>query len=238
MATTWQPKTALVLAGGKGERLRPLTNDRPKPMVEIAGAPILVHHLRWLHANGIERAVVLTGYLHEIIEEYFSQPRIVGLKVDCVVEDSPLGRGGAFKNGVVTAQVDDETVVATNGDVITDQPLSEMMDLHRRSGALVTLLLTQMISPYGIVDVDDEGRVRDFVEKPPLPYWINAGVYLIQREVFDRFPDVGDHETTTFPELAAAGRIAGLRSDSFWSSVESLKDLRTVSERLIALGKV
>ena len=238
MAHPTRPTTALVLAGGKGERLRPLTNDRPKPMVEVAGAPILVHHLSWLRNNGVERAIVLTGYLHEVIDDYFRAPRIEGLKVECVAESSPLGRGGAFKNGARVAGVRNETVVATNGDVITDQPLSEMFDLHRRNNALVTLLLTQMISPYGIVEIDDDARVQSFVEKPALPFWINAGVYLIDSEIFERFPEVGDHETTTFPELAAEGRIAGLRGDAFWSSVESLKDLRTVGERLAALGKV
>jgi len=237
MAEIVSPKTALVLAGGRGERLRPLTNDRPKPMVEVIGKPILVHHLSWLRDNGIERAIVLTGYLSEVIHDYFAVPRIDGLRVECVAESSPLGRGGAFKNGFRQAGVTDGIVVATNGDIITDQPLGQMAEAHQRADALVTLMLTQMISPYGIVDIDDEGLVHDFVEKPPLPYWINAGVYVIDASVFARFPEQGDHETSTFPALAKEGRIVGVRSEAFWNSVESLKDLRTVEERLAALGR-
>ena len=120
MASTLSVKTAFVLAGGKGERLRPLTDDRPKPMVEVAGAPILVHHLRWLRENGIERAVILTGYMHEVIDAYFSEPRIDGLTVDCIAEDRPLGRGGAFKNGFERSGCTDTLVIATNGDVLNE----------------------------------------------------------------------------------------------------------------------
>jgi NDP-sugar pyrophosphorylase family protein len=235
MAPTPALKTAFVLAGGKGERLRPLTDDRPKPMVEVAGAPILVHHLNWLRDNGIERAVVLTGYLHEVIDDYFATPRIDGLTVDCIAEDRPLGRGGAFKNGFEQSGCTDSLVIATNGDVITEQPIAPLAELHTTSEALVTILLTQLVSPYGIVGVDDTGKVSSFVEKPPLPYWINAGVYLIDSTVFARFPAEGDHETSTFPELAEQGRIAGYQSDAFWSSVESPKDLREAHDRLQAL---
>ncbi len=228
--------TALVLAGGKGERLRPLTDDRPKPMVEVAGAPILVHHLTWLRDNGIERAVVLTGYLHEVIHDYFAIPRIDGLAVDCIAEAKPLGRGGAFRNGFEEAGITDGLVVATNGDVITDQPLEAMLDLHQSRSAAVTLLVVQMVSPYGIVDVGKDGAVTRFVEKPPLPYWINGGVYLLDSSVISRFPVIGDHETTTFPELVQQGRVAALRCGGFWSSVESPKDLREVGEQLDRAG--
>jgi NDP-sugar pyrophosphorylase family protein len=237
MASTPTIKTAFVLAGGKGERLRPLTDDRPKPMVEVAGAPILVHHLRWLRENGIERAVILTGYMHEVIDTYFSEPRIDGLAVDCIAEDRPLGRGGAFKNGFDLSACTDELVIATNGDVLTNQPLAPLAGLHDASGALVTILLTQLVSPYGIVSVDESGRVNSFVEKPSLPYWINAGVYLINSSVFARFPAEGDHETSIFPELAKQGRMAGFQSTEFWSSVESPKDLREADDRLHTLGR-
>lgn len=237
MASIPAPTTAFVLAGGKGERLRPLTDDRPKPMVEVAGAPILVHHLTWLRDNGIQHAVVLTGYLHEVIDDYFSTPRIDGLTVDCIAEEHPLGRGGAFRNGFERSGCTDPLVIATNGDVITDQPLAPIIDLHHTSNALVTILLTRLISPYGIVGLDDAARVTSFDEKPPLPFWINAGVYLLDSTVFARFPTEGDHETSTFPALAQEGRIAGFQSTGFWSSVESPKDLREAHDKLQALGR-
>jgi NDP-sugar pyrophosphorylase family protein len=229
-------KTAFVLAGGKGERLGPLTADRPKPMVEVAGAPILSYHLAWLRANGIERAVVLTGYLHHVIDEYFSVPRIEGLEVDCIAEERPLGRGGAFRNGYNPSRCSDGLVMATNGDVITDQPIGPLSDLHDSSGALATILLTQLISPYGIVGLDNAGRISSFKEKPQLPYWINGGVYLLDASLFSLFPVVGDHETSLFTELAEQGRMSGFMSKAFWRSIESPKDLVDVGDHLQADG--
>jgi NDP-sugar pyrophosphorylase family protein len=237
MASIPALRTAFVLAGGKGERLRPLTDDRPKPMVEVAGTPILVHHLKWLRDNGIDRAVILTGYLHKVIGDYFAVPRIDGLTVKCIAEERPLGRGGAFRNGFELSECTDQLVIGTNGDVITDQSIAPLLDLHQSSGAWVTILLAQLVSPYGIVGVDDAGQVSSFVEKPSLPYWINAGVYLLDSSVFGRFPAEGDHETSTFPDLAQQGRIAGFKSTAFWSSVESPKDLREASDRLQALRR-
>lgn len=230
-------RTAFVLAGGRGERLRPMTDDRPKPMVELAGTPILVHHLKWLRENSIDRAIILTGYMHEFISDYFSVPRVDGLTVECIAEERPLGRGGAFRNGFALSGCTDQLVIATNGDVITDQPVRPLLELHQHSGALVTILLTQLASPYGVVGVDDAGQVLSFVEKPFLPYWINAGVYLIDASVFGQFPSEGDHETSTFPNLAQQGRIAGFKSTAFWRSVESPKDLRDATEKLQSLGR-
>lgn len=225
------PKTALVLAGGRGERLRPLTDDRPKPMVELNGRPILEHHLAWLRANGVERAVLLTGYLGEVVRDYFAAERVEGLRVECLQEERPLGRGGALRRGFEYAQADGD-VVATNGDVVTDQALAELAEAHERTGADATLLLKQLVSQYGIVDAGEDGLVRGFEEKPALPYWINAGVYLLSPRALARFPAVGDHETETFPALAREGRLAWHRCTGYWQSVETLKDLGTAEERL------
>ncbi len=224
MSPAERPKTALVLAGGRGERLRPLTDDRPKPMVLVAGVPILERQLTWLRDNGVERAFLLTGYLHEVVADHFARRRIDGLEVSCIAEESPLGRGGAFRNGYRQAGLSDLLVVATNGDVLTDQPLDALLRVHEATGALATLMLTRMVSPYGVVETDG-GLVTGFVEKPPLDLWINAGVYLLSREAVERFPEEGDHETSTFPALAAEGKLAALRSDAYWKSIESPKDL-------------
>jgi NDP-sugar pyrophosphorylase family protein len=203
-------------------------------MVLVNGIPILHHHLSWLRAQGITRAVLLTGYLHEVIDAYFAEPRIDGLQVDCVVEEHPLGRGGALRHGFEQAAITDDLVVATNGDVLTDQPLAPMIELHHSSGASVTALLTPMVSPYGVVDVNANGRVTGFREKIALPHWINAGVYLLTGALLRAFPVQGDHETSTFPELAQAGLMAGYRSQAFWRSVESPKDVSDASDYLSA----
>ncbi len=226
-----RPRTALVLAGGRGERLRPLTDDRPKPMVLVGGKPILERQLAWLRENGVERAVLLTGYLHEVVADYFATPRIDGLAVECVAEDSPLGRGGAFKNGYRQAGLSDPLVVATNGDVLTDQPLDALLRVHESANALATVMLTQMISPYGIVETEGD-LVMGFTEKPLLPHWINAGTYLLSSEAIERFPDLGDHETTAFPALVSEGRLAAYKSAAYWKSIESPKDLAEAATRL------
>lgn len=226
--------TALVLCGGRGERLRPLTDDRPKPMVAVGGRPLLEHHLRWLAAQGITRALLLVGYKQEVIRAYFAPPRVPGLSVECVGEDGPLGRGGAIRNGFEQARIADELVVATNGDIYCEQALGPVIAHHMDTRALATILLSAMVSPFGIVDVDGAGLVRGFREKPHLPYWINAGAYVLSREALQRFPREGDHETLLFPQLAAEGRIAGFKSTAYWKSVESAKDLRELAERLSA----
>ena len=223
--------TALVLAGGRGERLWPLTQDRPKPMVEVGGRPILERHLEWLRANGIERAFLLTGHLSEVVERHFSEPRVAGLETRCIAEASPLGRGGAYKNGYREAALAGEAVVATNGDVLTDQPLAPLIEAWTQAGALAAVMLTPMISPFGVVEAKD-GLVTGFREKPPLPYWVNAGVYVLTEEAVARFPDVGDHETAAFPQLASEGRLAAFESGAYWQSIESQKDLRAAEERL------
>lgn len=222
--------TALVLAGGRGERLWPLTQDRPKPMVEVAGKPILERHLEWLRANGVKRAFLLTGHLSEVVERHFSEERVAGLETRCIAEASPLGRGGAYKNGCREAALAGETVIATNGDVLTDQPLAPLVAAHQQADALATAMLTPMISPFGVVETEG-GLVTAFREKPRLPYWVNAGVYVLTAEAVARFPDVGDHETSAFPQLATEGRLAAFESRAYWLSIESQKDLRAAEER-------
>lgn len=201
-------------------------------MVQVGGVPIIEHHLRWLQANGIERAILLTGYLSNVIADYFAQPRLESLLVECIAETQPLGRGGAFKNGYMQTNLTDDLVVATNGDVLTNQPLDELLAVHQSTKALATIMLAPMISPFGIVETDGS-LVTAFSEKPALPYQINGGVYLLSREAIERFPELGDHETESFPSMASEGRLAGMKSSGFWKSIESRKDI-IEGEQLLA----
>ena len=226
---------ALILAGGKGERLRPLTDTLPKPMAPVAGRPILEHQLDWLKQAGVNSVVFLAGYRWEAIREHFGDGSRYGMRVSYSVESSPLGRGGAIKQGFPMAVEDEGPVVVTNGDIITRQPLNGIIDFHctspaRINGPCVTLLAVPMVSPYGLVDMDESGGVVGFREKVELPHWINGGVYVIDREVFSEFPDLGDHEVETFPHLAQAGRIAAFRTRLFWTSIDSFKDLREAED--------
>ncbi len=223
---------AVILAGGKGERLRPYTNDRPKGMVEILGIPILGYQMQWLRANGVEEVYISCGYLHEVIEGYFGDGGRWGMKIRYVVEDTPLGRGGGLKKAMQAVEGGTGPIIAANGDIITTANLKDMIAQHEQKGALATVLLTPFFSQYGIVEIDDRDLVQGFREKPELPYWINAGVYVLSRDVLPLLPDRGDHEDTTFPLLARQQRFAGFRSRAFWRGVDTVKDMSEVTKEM------
>jgi NDP-sugar pyrophosphorylase family protein len=227
---------AIVLAGGRGERLRPYTNDRPKPMVELKGYPILAYQLSWLQEYGVGEIVISCGYLHHVIEAYFGDGSVYGLDIKYAVEEKALGRGGGIK--AAFAFLDpahaDEPVVVTNGDIITDLDLTTMVEAHTAKGVLASVYLTPLYSPYGIANVDPEGYVVEFREKPELPYWINGGVYVFSPGTYPYLPDVGDLEDSTFPQLSTARQLAGHLSRAYWRAVDTAKDLSEISRELDA----
>jgi NDP-sugar pyrophosphorylase family protein len=155
------------------------------------------------------------------------------LRVSYSLEKEPLGRGGALKQGWSRVPRDEETVVACNGDILTNQPLRELVAFHTDRSAAATVMLAPLRSPYGIVDVGDDGRITSFREKPVLPFWINAGIYVLSREFFALLPEKGDHETTTFPQLAAEGRLFGFKSKAYWRPVDSIKDVSEATRELV-----
>jgi NDP-sugar pyrophosphorylase family protein len=216
---------ALVIAGGKGERLRPLTEDRPKAMVELNGRPLIDYHIEWLRNEGVTDAILLCGYRAEVLQDYCGDGDRWGLRIQYNLEQQPLGRGGALKAGFALVPDAEQLFIATNGDVLTNQSLSPMISFHNENNAAATIMVTPLISSYGIIDVKRDGSVGSFREKPRLPYWINAGVYVLSREFFNLLPDVGDHETSTFPQLASENRLYAYKSKAFWKSVDTAKDL-------------
>ena len=223
---------ALVIAGGMGERLRPHTDTVPKPMVPLNGRPLLEYHVEWLMRGGVTDVVFLTRYLAEIVEDHFGDGSRHGFRAHYSVEDHPLGRGGALKLGYEKVPSGEELVLGTNGDVVSEQPLSEMIEAHSNAGATATVMLTKLISPYGLVESDEAGWINEFREKPPLPYWLNAGAYVLSPEFFPLCPEEGDHEDSTFPELARQQRLLGFKTERYWRAVDTIKDMNEVSERL------
>ena len=228
---------ALVLAGGKGERLRPLTDEVPKPMVPLADKPLLAHQVAWLRAGGVTDVVFLAGYRWEAIRDHFHDGDAYGLRVHYSVEDQPLGRGGAIRKGMAWVPPEADPMVVVNGDVITDVAVADLLsrydsDRERDSGHVATILVVPYQSPYGMVDVDESGRVLGFREKVELPYWINGGVYVLSRSIETHLPELGDHEQGTFPDLAAAGKLTAYRFRGYWTSIDSFKDLREAEEHL------
>lgn len=215
---------AVILAGGYGKRLRPLTNDRPKPLLEVAGKPILAWQIEWLKKSGVNEMLFCVGYLKEKIIEHVGGGKRFGLKVGYLVEEEPLGTGGALKNTEAFLK-SEESFLVINGDVITNLDLRRMVD--KIKGFAGVIALVPLRSPYGIVDTDDKGFARRFREKPVLPeYWINAGVYCFTPEIFEYLPEKGNIETTTFPKLAEKSKIKALKyEDVFWSAIDTHKDI-------------
>lgn len=225
---------AFIIAGGRGERLKPITDSRPKSMAPINGTPVLEHQVRWMRSQGVTDVVFLTGYRAEAIRDHFGDGAKFGVRAHYSHETTPLGRGGAVRQGFRMVPKNEDPVLVTNGDNITNLDLSQLQTIHRDRDALATLMLTRYPNQFGVVHVDDRDMVEEFAEKRPLPLWINAGVYLFSRSLECLLPEHGDHETETFPELADRRRLAALRSDAFWLTVDSAKDLREAGELLAA----
>ncbi|MDA4116435.1 MAG: NDP-sugar synthase [Thaumarchaeota archaeon] len=229
---------ALILAGGKGLRLRPLTDDKPKPLVAVAGKPIAEWQLDWLRANvDLEEVVFLCGWKWERLKEHFGGD-YRGVKVDYSVEEVPLGTGGAFRKAIVEKGIGDEDVAMLNGDIITDLKLGDMVEARRKAkpSPAIALLLVPYKSRFGIVHIDKNNFVSSFDEKPAFPdVWINGGIYVGNaKRLLKDLPEKGDIERETFPKLAASGQVMAYPYGGFWSLVDSVKDIQEVESELKA----
>jgi len=223
---------AVILAGGYGKRLRPLTDDKPKPLIEIAGKPIIEWQILWLKSFGINSFIVLTGYKWEILIKWLSEnEKRLGISTYFSIEEEPLGTGGALKK-VKNLLKDENAFIVTNGDIITDLDISQL----KLKESMVTISLVPLKSPYGIVETQGD-KIVDFKEKPILEnYWINAGVYLMSNRVFEYLPDKGDMEKTTFPKLAKESLLTGVKFyNVYWRSIDTIKDIEEASEDLMRM---
>jgi NDP-sugar pyrophosphorylase family protein len=201
-------------------------------MVPVNGRPIIEYQVHWMRSQGVTDVVFLTGYMGDKIEKHFGDGSEFGIVAHYSSEDTPLGRGGAIRQGLSIVPADQNPVLITNGDNITDLALKTLLDRHSETGAMATMTLTRYPSQYGVVELGDGNLVEGFVEKGLLPVWINTGIYLFDREIETILPEVGDHEDTTFPALADMKRLAALPSDALWLTVDSAKDLREANEKL------
>ena len=201
-------------------------------MVEINGKPIIGYQVDWMRAQGVTDVVFLCGYMGNMIQDYFGDGTEYGITAHYSFEETPLGRGGAIKQGLSLVPKDAKNVLVANGDIITNQPLAPIADLHEKSGAMGTMMLVPYPSQYGVVESDDQDVVTQFIEKGRLPFWINAGVYLFDRQIESLLPDIGDHETTTFQDLAKRGQLAAYHSEMAWTSIESPKDLSDITDQI------
>jgi mannose-1-phosphate guanylyltransferase len=218
---------AVVLVGGQGTRLRPLTIRTPKPLLRAAGVPFLTHLLARAQAAGVDHVVLATSYKAELFADCYGDGSQLGLRLDCVTETEPLGTGGGIRNVADRLESgDDDPVLILNGDILSGHDLAAQVEAHRASGAAATLHLVRVPDPraFGSVVTDSAGRVREFLEKSPEPVTdqINAGTYVFSRRLIDSIPAgrVVSVERETFPDLLASGAVvAGYLDDSYWLDV-------------------
>lgn len=216
----------ILLVGGFGTRLSPLTNKTPKPMLPIANLPVTEHQLLVARAAGITKVVLATAYLAETFTPYFGDGSNWGMELKYALESEPLGTGGAIRNAaelILTEIYEDEPIVVFNGDVLSRHDLAAQIKLHQSSSAAVTLHLVSVedARPYGCVPFDDSGRVTDFLEKManPISNTINAGCYVFNPQVVREIElgKVVSVEREVFPKILKAGRlIRAFVDDSYW----------------------
>ncbi len=218
-----------ILAGGYGKRLRPLTIYYPKALIKIKkDYTILEKQLNDFRFAGINEIYLLVGYLHEKIMNKFGKDW-KGIRLEYFIEEKPAGTHYAIKNALEKSNSD---LVIMNGDIISDFNIKSFIEYSRRRKELITIAVTQMPSPYGIVTIE-ENKIVNFIEKPKLPHYINAGIYYIKKEALDYFNreyNYNDVERTVFPIAAIDGQIACYKEDVFWISIDSIKDVENVRE--------
>lgn len=225
---------AVILAGGLGKRLRPLTDDKPKSMIRICDKPLAEWQILWLKSFGISEFVFLLGYAKEKVIEYFGSGKRLGVSISYIVEDEPLGTGGAIKNAEHILK-NEELFLVVNGDIITNLNPLEMVKLAKDNSSIAVIALVYMRSPYGIVKLEGD-YIVEFIEKPIIEHTINAGVYLMKSKIFDYLPEKGDIEKTAFPLLASKKALRGyVYKDVFWKSIDTIKDLEETNEKLRSL---
>ena len=233
----------ILLVGGMGTRLMPLTRDTPKPMLPIAGLPVTEHQLLAAKRAGVRTIVLATSYLSEVFTPYFGDGSKWGLDVRYAVEESPLGTGGAIKNAAAALNLtagSDEPIVIFNGDVLSSHDLGKQIQEHVANRADVTLHLTHVddARAYGCVPVDENGRVTAFLEKMenPITNTINAGSYVFHPSVIETIAanTVVSVERDVFPALVAAGKkIYGYVEDAFWLDIGTPRALLAGSKHLV-----
>jgi mannose-1-phosphate guanylyltransferase/phosphomannomutase len=223
---------AVVMAGGEGTRLRPLTSNQPKPMVPIVGKPCMEHILELLRAHGFEDVIVTVAFLPQAIRSYFGDGTSLGLNIQYSVEESPLGTAGSVR---LASDALDDTFLVISGDALCDIDLAQIVDFHREKGAAVTIGLKSVENPleFGIVVTDEDGKVERFLEKPS---WgqvfsdtINTGIYVLEPEVLKHVPTDRpyDFSKELFPLLLEMGRpIYGYVCDGYWQDIGNLDQYR------------
>ena len=218
---------AIILAGGQATRLGDAARGNPKALVPIAGHPLAEYQVSQLVRAGVDRVIVsCAAGQAQLFEAKLSG---LGAEIVSVAEAEPLGRGGGLRFAA-EQRAESGPLFAFNGDELHDVDLRSFLDAHEEHGGAATIVVAPLTSQFGVVELEADDRVTGFVEAPRLPHWVNAGVYVLDDEALARLPERGDHEQTTFPELAQEGKLFGFRHEGLWITVNTPKDLQRAEE--------
>ena len=215
---------AIILAGGRGKRLKPVTDYVPKPLVPIKNIPIIEWQIRYLKKFGIKEVIICTGYKADMIESYLSMKKL-GMKIKFSIEKTPLGTGGAIKKA--GKLINDKSFFVINGDTITN------IDLQQLASKKNAIAAIELRTKYGILETESD-KIINFKEKKEISdTWMNAGIYHLQKEVLQKLPIKGDIEKTVFPDYAKKGMLNTIKFKNVeWFSVDSFKDMEECSKRV------
>jgi NDP-sugar pyrophosphorylase family protein len=222
---------AIILAGGKAERLGDAAGGRPKSLVDVVGRPLVAYQVARLAHAGVGRVIFACAAGQGPLFEQ----ELAGLGVEIVTAEEPerLGRGGGIKFAARERQESGD-VFALNGDELVDVDFAALLARHRQAGGAATVTVARPKSPFGVVDLGEGDVVDGFSEGGRIPYWVNCGVYVFSEEAIERLPERGDHETTTFPDLVAERRLHAYRHEGLWLTVNTPKELRAAGEHVAA----
>ena len=222
---------AIVLAGGKAERLGDAAGGVPKSLVPVGGRPLLAWQIGRLATAGVDRVIVscLGGQEHVFVDGLGE----VGVELVCAGEPERLGRGGGIRYAAGFRR-DEGDVLAMNGDELVDVDFGALLERHRSTGAAATVTVARPPSQFGQVDLTEDDVVTGFHEVSRVPYWVNCGVYVLSAAWGSQPAETLDHESTAFPELASEGKLRAFRHEGLWLTVNTPKELRRADEYVAA----
>jgi NDP-sugar pyrophosphorylase family protein len=232
-------KTAVILVGGAGLRMGPLTEEKPKAMIEVAGKPVIYWVLNWLKGYGIENVVLGVAYKKEVIMDYIKKNNSFGMNIK-FSEHSVEGETGEGFRLAIERYVNDENFIAMNGDELTNLDLSKLIEKHLKNKQFVTIAISPLKSPFGIIELWEDSIIG-FKEKPIITdKFVSAGIYIFNKKIKEFLPQKGSIERTTFPLLAEKGLIKAYKMscNERWSTVNTMKDIINAEEEIKLMGFV
>lgn len=226
---------AIILAAGRGERLRPYTNDRPKPMVEIGVKPIIEYQLHQLKDAGIANVVIAENYLAEVIQKHLGNGKRLGINIHHIrIESESAGTAGAIKEAMRQIPQEEQDILLIYGDILSNLNIKDLIEKHHETKPMVTLLgIKPNFLPDGIVEVTSDGMLKDIKKEEDL-YLVNGAIFVLRRDIYDHLPEQGDFSKDVLERIAGKEELRIYRYDGYWINIRDVLDLQ---EARLAFGE-